>query len=86
MFAYDIGDRRRRARVARLLTGYRVGGQKSVPECWVTPGELDAIRTALVERIDGREDRVHVLGLDPRMQVRCLGLAVAFEPGFFSVL
>jgi len=41
LVAYDISDPRRLGRVCRSLKGYRVQGQKSVPEIWVTPAALD---------------------------------------------
>ena len=41
LVAYDVcGDPRRLARVGRYFHSYRVAGQKSVPEIWVTPAEL----------------------------------------------
>lgn len=38
LVAYDIADPRRLAHVHRLL-GWKVGGQKSFYECWLTPVE-----------------------------------------------
>lgn len=34
---YDIADPKRLRRVCRLLQGYRVEGQLSAYECWLTP-------------------------------------------------
>lgn len=72
--------------MCRYLTGYKVGGQKSVFELWVTPAELQEIRQVLDELMNSDEDRLHILALDPRMQVRCLGLAESFKQSFFSIL
>lgn len=61
-------------RIYRLLSGYKVGGQKSVLEIWVTPAELHNIRTLLNKWLD-TADRLHILRLDLRMQVRCYDIA-----------
>lgn len=37
LVAYDVHDSRRLGRVCRCLKSYRVDGQKSVPEIWLTP-------------------------------------------------
>ena len=44
LVAYDVCNPRRLARVTRYFHSYRVAGQKSVPEIWVTPAELAAKR------------------------------------------
>jgi len=41
--AYDIAAARRLKRALKLCTTYASGGQKSVHECWVTPGERAAL-------------------------------------------
>ncbi len=86
LVAYDVCDPRRLHRVSKYLTGYKVGGQKSVYECWVTPAELRDIRAELDRLMEPGEDRLHILALDPRMKTVCLGRATPFEPTFFSVL
>lgn len=86
LVAYDIRDNSTRQRVYRYLSGFRVAGQKSVPEIWVTPAELHSIYAALREMVDVRSDRVQLLALDPRMPVRCLGVAGSFKPGFFAIV
>ncbi|WP_126443802.1 CRISPR-associated endonuclease Cas2 [Sulfuricystis multivorans] len=84
--AYDIADERRLHRVCRYLTGYKVAGQKSVFEIWVTPAQLAAIRAELEAMIDLDADRVHFLGLDPRMKPRLFGRAKHFTDGFFAIV
>lgn len=85
LIAYDICDPRRLYRVCRYLTGYKVGGQKSVFEIWVTPAELREIRVRLGELME-KEDRLHILNLDPRMKVRCHGNASTFTAQHFSIV
>ncbi|MDI6750254.1 MAG: CRISPR-associated endonuclease Cas2 [Pseudomonadota bacterium] len=86
LVAYDIAEPRRLARVCRYLTGYKVAGQKSVFEIWVTPAELAGIRNDLHELIDPDEDRVHFLGLDPRMKPLLFGRARHFEQPYFAIV
>lgn len=86
LVAYDIADEKRLQRVCRYLTGYKVAGQKSVFELWVTPAELKRIRADLEDLIDPAEDRVHFLGLDPRMKPHCFGRATHFAENFFAIV
>lgn len=86
LVAYDIcGNPQRLARVSRYFHGYRVAGQKSVPEIWVTPAELQRIRADMDRLLDTAEDRLQIIALDPRMQRRCLGQANTFSATYFCV-
>lgn len=86
LIAYDVCEPRRLQRVCRFLTGYKVGGQKSVFEVWVTPAELRDLRDELDHLMVAEEDRLHILALDPRMQPRCQGLAHTFTETFFCII
>lgn len=86
LVAYDVTDPRRLARVTRYFKSYRVAGQKSVPEIWVTPAELEQIRHDLPELLELDSDRVQVVALDPRMKRHCLGQAATFGNPYFSVV
>lgn len=86
LVAYDICDPQRLHRVRRYLTGYMVGGQKSVFEIWATDAELHEILGELVRLMLRDEDRLHILALDPRMMARCKGRAHRFERKFFSIV
>lgn len=59
----------------RFLQGYKVGGQKSFFECWLSPAELREVRRKLAELLDSAVDRAHIFQLDPRMKNEGLGLA-----------
>lgn len=85
LVAYDIADSRRLQRVCRYLSGYRVAGQKSVFEIWVTPAELRGIERRLGRMIDPDADRVHCIGLDPRMKPWLWGQARHFSGSHFSI-
>lgn len=86
LIAYDVCEPRRLRRVCRYLTGYKVGGQKSVFEIWVTAAELRQIRADLGQLMDAAADRLHVLALDPRMKPRCVGLASTFAQQHFCIV
>ena len=85
LVAYDVCDPKRLSRVGRYFHGYRVAGQKSVPEIWVTPTELQRIRADMGRLLDAQADRLQLIALDPRMRRRCLGQAHTFSTPFFCV-
>lgn len=86
LVAYDVCEPKRLAKVCRYLTGYKVGGQKSVFEVWVTPAELMHIRRDLEDLMDVGEDRLHILALDPRTTPRCFGRATTFTTNHFAIV
>ncbi|MBM3522367.1 MAG: CRISPR-associated endonuclease Cas2 [Alphaproteobacteria bacterium] len=85
LVAYDVADDRRLARVHQAVKAYSTGGQKSVHECFLSPGELGQLRRELVGLIHPRDDSLVVLRLDSRMGVHTLGIAVMprDEPFFY---
>ncbi len=83
--AYDVHEPRRLARVSRYFHSYRVAGQKSVPEIWVTPAELAHIQADL-RRLLADEDQLELIALDPRMAPRCAGQAHSFKATHFCVV
>ncbi len=85
LVAYDVCDPKRLSRVGRYFHGYRVAGQKSVPEIWVTPTELRRIRADMGRLLDAEADRLQLIALDPRMRRHCLGQAHTFSTPFFCV-
>ena len=85
LVAYDVCDPKRLARVGRYFHSYRVAGQKSVPEIWVTPGELGTIEADMQRLLDTSADRLQIIALDPRMRRSCLGQAHTFSAPFFCV-
>lgn len=75
LVCYDISEPKRLRRVHKFLLGYKVGGQKSFFECWLTAAELREVRDTLAELLDLAEDRAHIFQLDPRMARDMLGRA-----------
>ncbi len=85
LLCYDIADPKRLARVFKAARAYRVAGQKSVFECWLTTVERRDLLVRLDEVIDPACDRVHCFALDPRAPVRCHGIARSFAGPPFVV-
>lgn len=86
LVCYDVADPRRWRQVYRLLLGYRVGGQKSFFECWLTPAELQHLRAELARLLEPAEDRAHIFQLDPRQQVIGMGQATQARPKVFMIV
>jgi CRISPR-associated protein Cas2 len=86
LVAYDICHPRRLARALKIVRAYATGGQKSVHECWLLPGDLLTLQRDLETVIDRDEDSVLFVRLDPRMKPRTLGIArPPADPAFFFV-
>jgi len=85
LVAYDIADPRRLAQVGRAMKGWKIGGQKSFCECWLTQAERGTVLTQLGELIDSDLDRVHLFALDPRMTPRLYGVASTFSEPVFTI-
>lgn len=85
LVAYDVSAPRRLARVLRYMKGWKVGGQKSFCECWLTPAERKTVLAVLTDLIDTETDRVHCLQLDPRMKPRLYGVATTFSEPVFTI-
>jgi CRISPR/Cas system-associated endoribonuclease Cas2 len=61
LVCYDICEPKRLQRVHKYLIGYKVGGQKSFFECWLTAAELREVRDTLAELLDlSRRPRAHL--------------------------
>ena len=86
LVCYDICSPQRLYRVRKYLLGYRVGGQKSFFECWLTPAELREVRQTLETMLEPEEDRAHIFQLDPRMKSDGLGLASLTVTDVFMIV
>jgi CRISPR-associated protein Cas2 len=79
LVAYDVACPKRLYRVYRFLLGYKIGGQKSFFECWLTDAELETIKYQLANLMNEQDDRIHILQLDPRQEIECFGYASTFN-------
>lgn len=86
LIAYDVGNPKRLNFVCKFLTGYKVSGQKSVFEIWVTKSELLNIHQMLEKILDIKEDRLNIFALDPRMASMCFGKAESFTKNYFTII
>ena len=86
LICYDVSNPKRLYRVRKYLLGFKVGGQKSFFECWLTPGELREVITTLTNLLDLIEDRAHIFQLDSRMKCDFLGLATLPITSMFLII
>ncbi len=86
LVAYDVANPRRLTQVHRFMMGWKVGGQKSFYECWLTSAERETVIRGLQELIVPDEDRVHLFQLDPRMAPKCFGVAASFNQSHFAII
>ncbi|MCS7316487.1 MAG: CRISPR-associated endonuclease Cas2 [Bryobacterales bacterium] len=77
--AYDISDPRRLRAALEVLKGYATGGQKSVFECYLSDAERQSLLAEIAQVIEPSEDSFLLVRLDPRSQVRTLGVAIPPE-------
>ncbi len=81
--AYDIRNSKRLRKALRIVRAYASGGQKSVFECFLNPGEKCDLLADIEAVIDDSEDSFFLLKLDRRCQVITLGKAVPPQDGSF---
>jgi CRISPR-associated protein Cas2 len=81
--AYDVTDAKRLRKALYAVRAYASGGQKSVFECFLTPGEKCSLLAEIRLIIDPDEDRFLLLKLDARCRVRTLGKAAPPQDGSF---
>ncbi len=86
LVCYDICNPKRLYQVHKYLLGYRVGGQKSFFECWLTPAELREVCMTLKTLLDPAVDRAHIFQLDPRMKSEGMGRATAPVTTVFMII
>lgn len=79
--AYDIADLKRMAHARDRIRAYATGGQKSVFECLLTPGECRLLLEEMRSILDPGEDSFLLFDMDPRAGTRQMGLARAPEAG-----
>lgn len=86
LIAYDVSDHRRLARITRYMKSWKIGGQKSFCECWLSPAEQRSVLRQLQALIDKDADRIHLFELDPRMKPRVYGIAHTFSEPVFTIV
>lgn len=78
LIGYDVADAKRLVKIRQYLTAYRVGGQKSLFECWLTQHEYELILKTLHDFIEPTQDSIFIARLDPRQEIQLYGLAKPF--------
>lgn len=79
--SYDIISAKRRSKVAKVVYGYALGGQKSVLEVPVSLDEAHALAQELDGLIDPKADKVNIVPI--RQAAVLLGVAtqLLYEEG-----
>ena len=81
LVAYDIVQSKRRVRVAKLVYGYALGGQKSALEVPVTLSEIKKIADELIDEIDNDTDRVNIIKVADEAILLGTATQVQYEEG-----
>ena len=85
VIAYDVADNRRRRKCAKVAYGYALGGQKSALESVFDKRELPVVSDELLDCIDPKEDRIHVVKVMPRAILLGRAKQLDFEEGTIVV-
>lgn len=76
LIAYDIANKKRLRKVARLMEEYGVRVQKSVFECRLQPAQVDKLIERVKPKLKPREDRIHLYRICEACQARFAGFGV----------
>lgn len=63
LICYDISNPKRLGKVAKILKRYGVRVQRSVFECWLSPGDFKTVKQALGQAIDKQYDSIRYYSL-----------------------
>jgi CRISPR-associated protein Cas2 len=80
VIAYDISNNKSRRQVHRILKAWRLDGQKSVVECYLTHWESQELLLQLSEYLNLDSDRLVVSRIDPQRKRESLGLGINNHP------
>jgi len=72
IIAYDVSCHKRRRKVHRILKDWRVGGQLSLHECYLTHHEAEELFIQLGRLLKDDADHLLMAWLDTRQS--CMGL------------
>ena len=81
LVAYDIVQSKRRVRVAKLVYGYALGGQKSALEVPVTISEIKIIADELIDEIDSDTDKVNIIKVADEAILLGTATQIQYEEG-----
>ncbi|MCB1866614.1 MAG: CRISPR-associated endonuclease Cas2 [Chromatiales bacterium] len=79
--ATDIAAARARRAVRRIVSEWRLDGQKSVHHCRLTPNAAEDLFVQIAERLDTRTDRLLLVWVDTRRPLALRGRAQAGDDG-----
>jgi CRISPR-associated endonuclease Cas2 len=85
VIAYDVKNNKRRRKCAKVAYGYALGGQKSALESLFEKKELPVVLDELLDCIEPKEDRVHVVKVMPRAILLGRARQLHFDEGTIVV-
>ena len=85
LVGYDVSCPRRLRQTLHAVKQWRMAGQKSVAECFLSTAERDSLGQEIGAIIDQGADRLHMIRLDPRMRPELFGVARAGALPFLVV-
>lgn len=74
VIAYDVSERRSRAKILRILKDWRLDGQKSVHECRLSKAQAEELFLQLTDWIHPKTDLLLFAWFEPQRQILCRGL------------
>ncbi len=74
IIAYDISKNKIRGKVFRILKEWRIGGQKSVHECWLTKRQAEELFLQISELLNMATDTLLMVWLANHRRVLHRGL------------
>lgn len=76
VIAYDIHNNKTRAQIYKILTEWRLGGQKSVHECRLKMDQAEELFLQLSELLDTKTDKLLMAWLENHRPVLYRGIGV----------
>jgi CRISPR-associated protein Cas2 len=74
IIAYDIRSNKNRSRVRKILQDWKLDGQKSVCECFLSRNEAEELVLQISSYIDRTSDNILIAWLAPDRPVLKIGL------------
>jgi CRISPR-associated protein Cas2 len=81
LVAYDVVESKRRVRVAKLVYGYALGGQKSALEVPASRSEMRMLAEEIKKKIDVKTDRVHLIRVESDAILLGVAKQIDYEEG-----
>lgn len=85
LVAYDIVQSKRRAKVAKLVYSYALGGQKSALEVPICKDKVKELKKAIKMNIDQSTDKVNIIKVEEMPILLGTAMHVEYDDGMVFV-